>query len=311
MSVSGKISSLCIVGLIVGCLWGRSAPVHAEIKQPTVRIASLSGEALVFFQGGSPLPASKDMLLREGDSIRTHAGATVLLELSDGSEVIISENTNLSFAKLTIDPQTGARISRLILLWGKMRSLVSSGHQVAGSSYTIETPNAFNDIQFSQPDSEVLYDPGTSTTTVMPHRFDVVVTNRVTNDTVRIPEGFIGIVQDRGIQKLARTIPFTTGSTEIDPVAQYRLHSLAMILREFPDQVIILEGHTDSVGSDKTNRRLGQERAEIVKSYLVQQYGFEPERIKTFSYGAEHPLVPNDTEAGRARNRRVSVSKDL
>ncbi len=69
MSVSGKISSLCIVGLIVGCLWGRSAPVHAEIKQPTVRRnPSLSGEALVFFQGGSPLPASKDMLLREGDA---------------------------------------------------------------------------------------------------------------------------------------------------------------------------------------------------------------------------------------------------
>lgn len=300
-----------MIGLIVGYLGGKPVPIYAEIKQPTARIASFSGEAMVFFQGGSPMPASKDMLLREGDSIRTHAGTTVLLELSDGSELIVSENTNISFAKLTADPQTGARISRLILLWGKMRSLVSAGHQAKGSSYTIETPNAFTDIQFSQPDSEVLYDPGTSTTTVMPHRFDVVVTNRVTNDTVRIPEGFIGIVQDRGIQKLARTIPFTTGSTEIDPVAQYRLHSLAMILREFPDQVIILEGHTDSVGSDKTNQRLGQKRAEIVKTYLVQHYGFEPDRIKTVSYGAEQPLAPNDKEAGRARNRRVTVSRDL
>lgn len=257
------------------------------------------------------MPASKDMLLREGDSIRTHAGATLPLELSDGSQVILAENSNLHIAKLTEDPQTGARISRLILLWGKMRSLVSSGHQAKGSSYVIETPNAFADIQFSQPDSEVLYDPGTSTTTVMPHKFDVVVTNRVTNDSVRIPEGFIGIIQDRGIQKLARTIPFITGSTEVDIVAQYRLHSLAMILREFPDQVIILEGHTDSVGSDKTNQRLGQERADIVKDYLVQHYGFEPDRIKTISYGAEQPLASNDTEAGRARNRRVTVSRDL
>lgn len=306
-----NIFFLGILGVILGGLGTRCAPVWAEIQQPTAEILFLRGEALVFFQGGSPMPASVNMVLREGDTIRTHAGANLILQLSDGSELIIAENTNINIAKLAEDPQTGARTSRLVLLWGKARSLVSAGHQAKGSSYTIETPNAFTDIQFSQPDSEVLYDPGTSTTTVMPHRFDVVVTNRVTNDTVRIPEGFIGIVQDRGIQKLARTIPFTTGSTEIDPVAQYRLHSLAMILREFPDQVIILEGHTDSKGSDKTNQRLGQKRAEIVKTYLVQHYGFEPDRIKTVSYGAEQPLAPNDTEAGRARNRRVTVSRDL
>ncbi|GAK57049.1 OmpA/MotB domain protein [Candidatus Vecturithrix granuli] len=257
------------------------------------------------------MPASVDMVLWEGDSIRTHAGANLILQLSDGTQLIVAENTNISIAKLAEDPQTGARTSRLILLWGKMRSLVSAGHQAKGSSYTIETPNAFTDIQFSQPDSEVLYDPGTSTTTVMPHKFDVIVTNRVTNDTVRIPEGFIGIIQEREIQKLARTIPFTTGSMEIDPVAQYRLHSLAMILREFPDQVIILEGHTDSVGPDKTNQRLGQERAEAVKTYLVQKEGFDPDRIKTISYGAEQPLASNDTEIGRSRNRRVTVSRDL
>ena len=302
---------LCLLGVSIGRLGTRCVPVWAEIQQPTAKILPFHGEAVVFFQGGSPMPASRDMLLREGDSIRTHAGATLTLELSDGSQLIVGENSNLQIATLAEDPQTGARTSRLILWWGKMRSLVSSGHQAEGSSYTVETPNAFADIQFSQPDSEVLYDPGTSTTTVMPHRFDVVVTNRVTNDTVRIPEGFIGIIQDREIQKLARTIPFTIGSTTIDPVAQYRLHSLAMILREFPDQVIIVEGHTDNVGSDKTNQRLGQERADIVKTYLVQHYGFEPDRIKTVSYGAKQPLESNDTEAGRTRNRRATISKDL
>ena len=293
----------------LGGLQGGSA--YAEARAPTATIVSLEGEALVFFQGGSPIPASVDTVLREGDTIRTHAGAAVVFRLSDGSELIVGENTNLNLAELGEDPRSGARKSRLNLLWGKIRSLVSSGHQAEGSSYTIQTPNAFAGIKFSHPDSEVLYDPGTSTTTVIPHKFDVVVTNRVTNDTVLIPEGFIGIIQDRDIKKLARTIPFSTGSTEIDTIATFRLHSLAKILREFPDQAIILEGHTDNVGSEEINQKLGLERAEIVKTYLVQQYGFDPARIQIFSYGADQPVAPNDTDAGRARNRRVTISRDL
>lgn len=294
-----------------GWLQSVCRPAYAEVRAPTATIVSLHGEALVFFQGGAPIPVSEDTVLRQGDAIRTHVGATVVLQLSEGSELILAENTNLSIAELNQDPRTGARQSRLVLWWGKIRSLVSSGHQAKGSSYTIQTPNTFAGIIFSHPDSEVLYDPGTSTTTVIPHKFDVVVTNRVTNDTVLIPEGFIGIIQDRDIKKLARTVPFASGSTDVDTIAKFRLHSLAKILREFPDQAIILEGHTDDVGSEEVNQKLGLERAEIVKTYLVQQYGFEPARIKTFSYGDSQPVAPNETEAGRARNRRVTISRDL
>ena len=265
----------------------------------------------MFIQGGSPIPGSIDTILRSGDSIRTHAGATVILELSDGSELILGENTNLNIAELTQDPQTGGRRSTLKLFWGKMRSLISKGHQGEGASYHVQTPNALVGVKFSKPDSEVLYDPNMSTTTVIPHRFDTIVTNLVTNDTVRIPEGFIGIVKGRDIQKVARTIPFDVGSSGLSNIAKLRLHSLAMILREFPEQTIVLEGHADNLGSKKKNLELSQERAETVKTYLIETYGFAPNRIETISCGASVPLESNDTEAGRARNRRVTVSRKL
>jgi len=297
--------------LLPGVLCVLCFPSLTEAQRPTATITALSGEALVFIQGGSPVPGSVDAVLHAGDTIRTHAGTTVVLELSDGSALILGENTNLDISELAEDPQTGARTSRLKLLWGKMRSLVSSGHQVPGSSFNIETPNALAGVKFSEPDSEVLYDPTMSTTTVIPHKFDVVVTNRVTNDSVRIPEGYIGIIHERGIQKIARTIPFLINDVRVNEIAKLRLDSIANILKEFPDQTIILEGHADNVGTEEKNKELGLERAEVVQQYLVAQYGFDPKRIKVVSYGDTRPIAPNDTEAGRTRNRRVTISREL
>ncbi len=305
-----RIFRFSVVLIAVG-LGALCAPFSTAAQQPTVTIVSLTGQTMVFFQGGAPIPASVDTVLRAEDAIRTHAGATVVLKLSDGSELIVGENTNLHISVLTEDFRTGARTSRLKLLWGKVRALIAPGHQAEGSSFGVDTPNTLVGMKFSQPDSEVVYDPGTSTTSVIPHKFDVVVTNRVTNESVRIPEGYIGIIKDRGIQKVARTIPFPTGQADIVPIAQFRLDTIAGVLREFPDQIIVLEGHSDSVGSEKKNRELAQERVDQVKTHLVQNYGFDQDRIKTFSYGSSRPIMPNDTASGRARNRRVTVSRQL
>jgi OOP family OmpA-OmpF porin len=70
--------------------------------------------------------------------------------------------------------------------------------------------------------------------------------------------------------------------------------------------VIALEGHTDSIGREGYNQRLGQARAESVKRYLVR-LGIPADRMTVISYGETRPIAPNTTRAGRAENRRVMI----
>jgi outer membrane protein OmpA-like peptidoglycan-associated protein len=69
---------------------------------------------------------------------------------------------------------------------------------------------------------------------------------------------------------------------------------------------ILCIGHTCDKGNDKTNFATGQNRAQEIKDYLIQQ-GISPERIKTKNMGDTEPLVPNTNEANRRKNRRVEI----
>jgi outer membrane protein OmpA-like peptidoglycan-associated protein len=102
-------------------------------------------------------------------------------------------------------------------------------------------------------------------------------------------------------------ILFPQGSTKLDNIAKAQLDNIAALLRQFPDQTIRLEGHTDATGKEETNTRIGLKRAESVKQYLVKRHGIDPNRITTISYGSTRPAAPNDTKAGRAKNRRVEI----
>ncbi len=75
-------------------------------------------------------------------------------------------------------------------------------------------------------------------------------------------------------------------------------------MKAHPGDTLVLEGHTDNVGSDEYNMGLGQRRADAVKRYLVEQ-GVAAERIETKSLGESQPAVPNDSPGNRALNRRV------
>lgn len=85
------------------------------------------------------------------------------------------------------------------------------------------------------------------------------------------------------------------------------LNSVALVLEEFEQTVLVIDGHTDSTGSRSYNMGLSQRRAESVGRYLVGQ-GVAPVRVATYGYGPDHPVASNDTEAGRAQNRRVELT---
>jgi outer membrane protein OmpA-like peptidoglycan-associated protein len=85
------------------------------------------------------------------------------------------------------------------------------------------------------------------------------------------------------------------------------LDRLVDFLRAYPNIRVLIEGHTDDVGTDAYNDRLSQRRADAVKEYLVKQ-GIEPRRIETKGWGRRRPLVQGTTEEARAQNRRVEVT---
>ena len=112
---------------------------------------------------------------------------------------------------------------------------------------------------------------------------------------------------DRGyILTLAGDVLFDTGQAMLHPGAQQNLYQVVTFLREHPDRAVLVEGHTDSVGSEDYNQGLSQRRAEVVAAFLVKN-GVDSSRVNARGYGESFPAVANDTAAGRQQNRRVEL----
>jgi len=99
-------------------------------------------------------------------------------------------------------------------------------------------------------------------------------------------------------------IHFQFDKYDVIPTPNPVLDRAVEILKAYPDVKIELHGHTDSVGPEEYNMKLGLKRAEAVKKYLVD-HGINPDNIITKSFGETKPIAPNDTKEGRRRNRRV------
>ena len=111
---------------------------------------------------------------------------------------------------------------------------------------------------------------------------------------------------DRGLVVTLGDLLFATGKSELTGGAAPNLDKLAEFLREYPDRTVLIEGHTDSVGSESSNFLLSERRADSVKSYLVRQ-GIAAGRLSTAGLGQGSPVAGNDTATGRQQNRRVEV----
>ena len=78
-------------------------------------------------------------------------------------------------------------------------------------------------------------------------------------------------------------------------------------IREYPEAKIVIEGHTDSSGDERYNERLSSRRAEAVRTYILSNMVLAPDQIDAVGYGESRPVANNDTEEGRAQNRRIDV----
>lgn len=104
-----------------------------------------------------------------------------------------------------------------------------------------------------------------------------------------------------------RNVFFPTASHELLPESQVELDKLVRLLTFNPTLRIELGGHTDNVGNDAANQKLSEQRASAVREYLIRK-GIDAARVTAKGYGEARPVATNDTEEGRALNRRTEVT---
>jgi len=104
-------------------------------------------------------------------------------------------------------------------------------------------------------------------------------------------------------------INFDTGKSTIKPESAQAIGEIAKLLTADPSLNIHVVGHTDNTGGVDSNIKLSQDRAEAVLQALVRDHAIAPARLRAFGCGQFAPVAPNDTEEGRAKNRRVELVK--
>ncbi len=114
---------------------------------------------------------------------------------------------------------------------------------------------------------------------------------------------------ERTCRALVYGIYFETASAELNAASTPTLQQIAGVLQQHPDWTLTIEGHTDSIGGIKSNLDLSKRRATAVRDELVRRYQVASARLTTKGFGLSRPVETNATIEGRARNRRVELTR--
>lgn len=100
-------------------------------------------------------------------------------------------------------------------------------------------------------------------------------------------------------------VEFDFDKSKVKPIYHDDLQAVAEFMKTYPRTKAVLEGHTDSIGTEAYNQKLSERRAASVRQYLIDNFGISPDRIESVGYGETKPIADNKTAEGRQRNRRV------
>ncbi len=121
------------------------------------------------------------------------------------------------------------------------------------------------------------------------------------NDTFNVEK------TDKGVRLSVRNLQFYADSAKLLPGEEARLDAVAEVLRSVPNGMFLIEGHTAAVGRPEGEKQLSVERAKAIVDALVIR-GFRAEQFMYYGYGGTRPIADNNTDAGRAANRRVEIT---
>ncbi|HEX6054053.1 MAG TPA: OmpA family protein, partial [Gemmatimonadaceae bacterium] len=239
-------------------------------------------------------PGLNDQLVVEGGPDRGRSAQSAEIDWSPRGTFIIGGRQNMGTSAVAIP---GAMQEQIIGNIAHVRVLMDSGYF---KMYTNERR------MYNNPD--------------LPFRRDSVIRVEVHGSdeqpvfvtSIRLAESETDVLYDALAAKgrwATQGILFETGKSNLKPESRPVLKEIAATLAKYGDLKILIEGHTDNVGSAASNLTLSDARAAAVKAALVSEYAVDGARITTKGFGDTKPSVPNATAAGRAQNRRVEIVK--
>lgn len=138
------------------------------------------------------------------------------------------------------------------------------------------------------------------------HRYFITIVERKPLEQVITAEAILAALNKDGFITLY--ILFDFNKADIKPESQPIIDQIITLLKQNPELKVNIEGHTDNIGSPTFNKTLSQTRAQAVVKALIDQ-GIIADRLVAIGHGEEKPIADNQTEEGRAKNRRVELVK--
>lgn len=141
---------------------------------------------------------------------------------------------------------------------------------------------------------------------------DNIRKEEITNDIEKelaekqLDDDFDVLKKDEGVAINLGDVLFDFNSSKLKPEATEKLDEIVKILKRYENFKMKIEGHTDNIGNEKVNQKLSEDRANTVKDYLILK-GVKPNSLSAEGFGEKHPISTNDTEEGKALNRRVEI----
>jgi len=257
--------------------------------------------------------------LGEGDAVRTGSNGIVDIRLGGGTVLRVDENTDFTLDQNTLESivvssTRGTVFARLRRVLRRQRIELRSPAAVLSVRGTDVVFSVDEDATVAHvlsgiaevynpafPDRRVLV--GADNRTTVPRNGPPGDPKRARRETIREYREIIESIHERIVVEISYAIHFAPNTAEILPRSRSELERVRQRVQQTRGDIIIV-GHTARVGDRSAMYELSVERAEAVRTYLVNN-GIRPSRLSVVGYGAERPVATNETREGRARNRRV------
>ncbi len=236
-------------------------------------------------------------------------------ELPPGTHVIEVQKEGYRWMKKVVILEPGEK--KVVDFPLSKKAMVKKG-SLTGRIYDARTEEAMI-AQVKFPDTEIpptasdrtgIYKaditPGTYTVHVEAEGYTVIAEPVVIGAGETIVKNFaLRAIPKKGERIVLVGIHFESGKSTIQPDSYSILDQAAQVLKDNPNLVVEIGGHTDSVGSSSYNMKLSFARANAVREHLVTIHSIDPKRLIAKGYGEDRPISDNRTKEGRAKNRRI------
>lgn len=257
--------------------------------------------------------------LNQGDSVRTDESGLIDIRFGGGTLIRVAESTKLTvnentLRSIVLTPEYGTIFSRLRRILRKQRIELHGPSAVLGVRGTdvVFSTSAEATIAYTLSGIAEVYNPAIPENRVLlaaEHMTTVPLgqvpsePRRMERDKIQEFRSVVDSIHENVVVEFSNEIYFAPNTAEILPESHPELERVRSRIKQVKGRIIIV-GHTARVGDSSAMYSLSVDRAEAVRSYLIEQ-GSRADRIDVVGYGGERPVAPNDTQEGRALNRRV------